>query len=169
MREGLVTANKSAEAALKNAQAVINAERAWVFCTAKQIGNESCQLSLRNHGRTPAYVISVRELEKVVPPTTKLESTPDYGLPTQFVSERVLSPGDAWEADDWRTNLSEVLPGEMLEEVRSGRLRYYLYGVIEYRDVLPGSQLHETRFCYFYSTIQQQFIVGGPSDYTKCT
>lgn len=159
----------SAEAANLNAKALINAERAWLLVEMKSLGHEMFTLSMKNWGRTPAKIIDVKHLEDF--PINSGDFSPDYRYeqPTRFVYSKMVAPGETWEASDWVTSLPSVLPSETLDAVRSSRQRYFIYGVIEYEDVINTKEVHKTRFCYFYSPTLDKFINGGPPDFTACT
>jgi hypothetical protein len=157
-------AQNSADAALLNAKAVINSERAWVFCHWKKFA-QGYMLFMQNHGRTPAEIIDFvqREVQADNLPMGEdsLPSNPDYGAPTHLIQTRILPPGDTWEPPEWYI-LTHNLPAP-------GKLSFFFYGVVRYRDVLPSSEVHETRFCYFWSPSLGRLIIGGPSEYTKYT
>jgi len=163
----------AAEAALLNAQALINSERAWIFCQWKRFGTMEFALSIKNFGRTPACIIDVVQKEEFVDllplaDSHTLPQVPDYGPETRLSVIRVLPPNEVWSSPEWHTS-SSFLPEQMLEEIRTSRKRHFIYGVVRYRDLLQSSEIHETRFCYFYSPPIDEFILGGPSDYTKYT
>jgi len=66
------------------------------------------------------------------------------------------------------TTLRSVIPGELYEEVKASRKRYFIYGIVAYRDALKGDS-HETRFCFFYNPRFDRFDIAGPRDMTKWT
>jgi hypothetical protein len=57
MRDSIPLQRNSADAALKNAQAVINSERAWLDIDFVRSGTSTYEFRLTNHGKTPAFVI----------------------------------------------------------------------------------------------------------------
>jgi hypothetical protein len=166
-------ANKQAEAAERSAQAIMNAERARIVCKFKRIvsGRELFGLSISNCGRTPALLIDVKFQTRMPMTlnTVQLPESPYYGPETEFEHARVLCAGEAWDAHDWTTRVSpSELTEEAFREIKSSERRYYIYGRVEYRDVFRD-QRYETRFCYMYSPMLDDFIVFGPRDYTMYT
>jgi hypothetical protein len=168
--EHAAAARTTAEAALANAQAVINAERAWILVEMRRVGHESFALSLRNHGRTPAEVRMVKHLETWIPPSETLRPEADFrwNQSEQFMQVRMLPPGERWEPADYATTLGTVLPDEILQEVRKNRKRYFIYGKVEYRDLVQLKD-RESRFCFFYSARLDDFVIGGPPECTCYT
>lgn len=167
--DAAVAAKNSAEAALLNAKAVINSERAWVFCHwRKNINSSGCSLFMQNHGRTPAEIIDVVQRDRIadlVPwddnASDMLPYTPDYGQETILIHSRVLPQAETWTPPEWEVPTHKMPP--------QGRKSFFFYGKVRYRDVLPNSEIHETCFCYFWSPTICRFIIGGPPAYTKYT
>jgi hypothetical protein len=164
-------AQKSANAAFVSSQSVMNAERARIvvsFTTTS--GRAGHFMTIRNCGRTPAFIVDVKFIRKH-PPTMQqphLPDVPDFGLPTEFMQKRILCAGGRWKPQDYYVSVSPTeLTDKLHRLIESGHTRYYIYGRVEYRDVFRNDELHETRFCYFFSPTLQEFIVGGPPEYTK--
>ena len=158
---------KSAEAALLNAKAAINAERAWVLVTMDRKATDYYALVVTNHGRTPAEILGIQRVENFPEKTDDLPDMPNYGLPTEFLQRRILVPNEVWIYET--TSLGQVVPAEMLPDISKSKRRYYQYGVVRYRDVLSGTE-HETRFSFMFSPTLQNWIVNGPTrEYTKYT
>jgi hypothetical protein len=59
MRDNLALTKQSADAAAANAQALINAERAWLDIYFVRDHADLCSVRAKNHGRTPAHIIDV--------------------------------------------------------------------------------------------------------------
>jgi hypothetical protein len=164
-------AKDTAESSLLHAKSIINSERAWVVVKMqKRPTNESFVLSLKNCGRTPARISIVKQLETFIPPGEPLKVDADfrYEQPLRFMHPPMLIPREKWEARDFVTTLREVLPEPTLTEVRQSRMRYWIYGKVEYTDTITFER-RETRFCFFYSPTLDEMVVGGPvgaNDYT---
>jgi len=158
---------KSAEAALLNAQAAINAERAWLLVTMERKATDYYALVVTNHGRTPAEILGLQRVENFPEKTDDLPDAPNYGLPTEFLHRRILVPNEVWIYET--TSLGQVVPADTLPDISNSRRRYYQYGVVRYRDALSGTE-HETRFSFMFSPTLQNWIVNGPTrEYTKYT
>ncbi len=79
-------AQKAAEAALLNAQALIHSKRPWVIVQIEEIAGENAaktrfRLSAYNHGDSPARVISCKgpTITWLENPDSELPAVPDYG------------------------------------------------------------------------------------------
>lgn len=162
---------KTADAALLNAEAVISAERAWVFSKMEKLGREHFILKVSNNGKTPAEIIDIKQQETWTDLTDiekrELPIPPNYGLDTRFVQPRIIVPGGSFIYDT--TVLGQVLPEDVLEEFRRSKKRYFIYGRIQYKDLIDRAKVRETGFCYFWSPLLDEFLIGGPSEYTYYT
>jgi hypothetical protein len=171
VRKSAEAAETAALAAKANADAVVNAERAWVFSAMEKLGPESFSLKFTNHGKTPAEVIDIKQRETwtelMDPDKRELPVPPDYGLETKFVQPRIIVPGKFFVYDN--TMLASVLPGEIYSQLKTSRKRYFIYGRVRYRDLIDRTRVRETGFCYFWSPLLDEFIIGGPSEYTYYT
>jgi hypothetical protein len=68
----------------------------------------------------------------------------------------------------YTTAVTNMLPG-LWDELRSGKKKLWLYGVVRYRDKV-SSDIHETRFCCWKSPANGvNLIMGGPSGYNDVT
>src|SRR5205807_7995887 len=115
------TGKHSAQAALLNANATINAFRPWVLVELRHTGEEAFILSIKNWGRTPAEITAVKHLESFPDSLDAFKPDSRYEQAEELVYRKMLAPGDTWEDDNWFTRLSEVVPGETLVEVRTSR------------------------------------------------
>jgi hypothetical protein len=169
--EAADAASFAALAAKVNADAIINSERAWVFAKMKKQAKLSFTLEFTNHGKTPAEVIDIKQRETwtelMHPDKRELPVPPNYGLETKFVQPRIIVPGDFFIYDS--TNLTSVLPEEIYAQLKTSRKRYFIYGRVQYRDLIDRTKMRETGFCYFWSPVLDEFIIGGPSEYTYYT
>jgi hypothetical protein len=153
-----------------NAQAVINAERAQIVCKWNKNSETLFSLGIYNCGRTPAHLVDFKFISRVLKTGEDLPEKPSYALITQFEQERILCAGDNWHPQDFFVTMSTLDIGDdWYKGIHDNSLRRWIYGRIQYRDVFKPEPIHETGFCFFYSPIRDEFIVGGPSEYTKFT
>jgi len=172
---------KAATAALLNAQAVINAERAWISVLPYNWSPEFFsklekddptpegpmgkwpishlfQAQIKNVGRTPATIegLAIRYIRTSTHPS-KLPPEPDYGeLDTE---EHVLIPNDEMLGTGVLTPDMGTLTKAQVRDIAEGNEFLFAYGIVKYRDVykLP----HETRFGYIYQTPESYFVMDG--------
>lgn len=143
----------AADAAKLAAQAAISVELPHVYIDNLEfqesgVGNLAAQLqfprvaiSVKNYGRTPAF-ISQQAAEMLVAPT--LPDMPDYSnsahdMPTGTVIEGRTS----YELRVAR--LPDILPIETIEDIIAERTYVWIYGYLFYRDFLRNP--HCMRFC----------------------
>lgn len=179
----LQVSQNAANAALLNATAIINSERPWIVVTlirhenAKYYfkGGEQEVFGIRytpvfkNYGRTLAQIISIRICSRVINSIESLPAVPEYvdGLPAAFQNALLIIPRGRWK--DEYTDVSVIVLPEQFENIKSGRQLFICFGRIEYRDVLKPDVLHETRFSFVYRYRINDFVIEGPSGYTKYT
>jgi hypothetical protein len=175
---------KSAEAALANAQAVINAERAWLVVKIEK-GNsprfpiENFMNVLTNVGRTPAVLISVHIQYTFVSLPDDLPVPPVYGprwsvpIPEKtFVvsqSDLPIGPGMNPKKDIFMHH-----PKPPQAEAEDAHEFLVWFGRIVYEDVFvsQGSTIrepHETRWCFAWIEGEDRFVRCGPGEYNRNT
>jgi hypothetical protein len=189
-REAAITAKKSADAARTTAESLINSERPWIvpeiskevkwidsFSTDKETLDKAIKrrvvyftFSITNHGRTPAEIVGIRGNPHL---TNKgihggLEDPPDYGLQYIFMQVRMLAPGQHWDYDDIDLNFGWA-DEQTMKEIESFKLHRMFKGVVLYRDVFNPEILHESRFCYTYFAMREDYLPSGPPEHTKYT
>lgn len=188
-RESAHAAKDAAAAASNNAKALMNAERPWVVPkivrTVKSVpnfpeaGGEQTYRNvtyfsfwIRNVGRTPAQIMVVRGDPQI---TYKgidggFTDPPDYGLPTVFKHIRLLAPGEKWRTDD-DLNIWPLfnLDGTIENDIKTHKVHYIFKGVVLYNDTFDPTTIHETRFCYTYLELTDDWHNSGPPDHTKYT
>ena len=163
-KRSAIAAKKSADAALLNAQAIVNAERAWIDGAFKKVKDNDAgweditsfphQLRIINRGRTPAYIAAV-ELEWGAV-GLELTTLPDYlgnksiqeiniFLPPSRIPRKVtvLDMASAVSNSDWL----KILAGQKTGVVKA---------VIKYWDVISREN-RETSLVYSYSTTTASF------------
>ncbi len=172
LRRGLSIAQASAETAKLSAQAIINSERPWIITRVvlrevkvptKDAASHSVVVkkfftfTISNIGKTPAQIVSVFSGHKYTNCGEQLPDIPDYSAEFGLEQQRILAPHERWNYENWPTTTVSI----------SGKW-YWRYGRVVYRNVLDSSH-HETSFCFLYSEPLNEFLLGGPSEYTKYT
>lgn len=180
-----VAAKESADAALLNAKAMINAERPWVMIQIKEMPVERTaktifQLSVFNYGKNPAHIIDCRgpKIEFYDSPNDELPIPPDYGVGQG--SKRFLAPKDSfpiWEPIDPSRFMLDTKIRPALEQATRGKVpakqgsKFVLYGFIQYTD---GISTYRTAFCYrlhreLPSDMGGHLVPCGPPIYNEYT
>ncbi len=172
MRRGLSIAQSSAETAKLNTQAIINSERPWIITRVllrevkvptKDADSHSIvvkkflTLTISNIGKSPGQIVSVFSGHKYTDCGEQLPDVPNYCAESGLEQPRILAPHERWNYENWPTASVSVV----------GKW-YWRYGRVVYTNLLDSSR-HETCFCYLYSEPLNEYIIGGPSDYTKYT
>jgi len=174
IRRQVELADVSATAAKRNADAVLNSQRALISVRVSQIG-EIITFSAVNEGKTPAEIINDNFYRvSFLPSIDKLPAKPKYS-DNQRVNPIWLSPGDhphilcetKWE------DLAHGMMAEIFSDVNIGINVVAIWGRVAYNDILTGDG-HETRFCYWHlaNTYEQDvgvWQIGGPQGYNKHT
>jgi hypothetical protein len=186
---------KAAQAAQLNAQAVIDAERAWVLIPQEKIQSpylspweqESvspsdlrlthCIFWIKNGGKTPAKIImEMYEMQigdsRVTPPAADRV----YNLATSKGFNPYLIPQDEITPREAGLMTGVVTPSEH-KMIKQDKIKFlWLCGFIRYQDVFNAQkkeQEHETRFCYLWETHMNTpepfWHVAGPAEYNKTT
>ncbi|HEY1938181.1 MAG TPA: hypothetical protein VGJ33_09630 [Candidatus Angelobacter sp.] len=171
-------AQDAAGAALKNATAVMNAERAWILVRMMPtgpykksgIGAEIEYVWEDGSELTEEDILNSKHLvpERVVYIVKNYGRTPGW-VTSQWCDARLVrtinglpQPPDYFfrrasinleKLDDLYAPESErkgtiVIPAEDLEPAGNREAFLYVYGIIKYRDVWGGT--HETRFCFYW-------------------
>jgi len=145
MKEQTAVAEKAANAALLNAQAVINAERPWLLIVPKRSGEDkSIGVTFKavNRGRSPAEVIN-SGFRWVTPRyCEELPDEPYFGegaAPNaQWVHTKWLAPDDSYTADSYNQSWISEGSQELLEELNNGTRQVILMGFVRYRDTISN-------------------------------
>jgi hypothetical protein len=155
------SAKRSADAALLNAQAVINAERPWVIIFAAHT-KSGAFFRAGNLGRTPAEIISFSAEHRCVEHIGELPAEPEFTI--EYVPQiKLLVPGGKFGESQDIELLSEdefinfvdtcrkesghrTLPTPPKMSVFYFRVRYTYAG----ERLLPGAPPYESRACFCY-------------------
>jgi hypothetical protein len=169
MQDSLPLQKASADAALENARAVVNAERAWIFIEEAESKRQSIprkahvQILGRNKRRTPAEVTIIACDFTFRPRDKKFPDEPWYPH-VEETYRRYVASGETFEVYD--LDCSGVTD-EVWEDSKGRRLTFT--GHVVYRDVITGGE-HETRFCYLLSPNPFVGLIQcGPRNYNQHT
>jgi hypothetical protein len=178
VRDSIPLQKATADAALLNAKAVINAERPWVLVEdqwQKTHGLEGIVFYAINKGDTPAEIVEAyfeREILPYIP--DNLPSPPLYKsailIPKR--GDNLLVKGETWELNPVPIHPESWIANSMKRDVvENAREFVYFYGVIVYRDMLHESTdeagLHYTRFCFVYESFLKVLLPSGPQEYRQ--
>lgn len=163
---------KAAEAALKNANAIIRAERPWIFIElsdpSERPREAHIQLTAWNRGRTPAEITTYTchnlfTAEKDMPPEPKYPNV-------ELMYRKYVPPEKSFPViDGGAFDCSTSVPAEAWEEMNVQRQRLHFIGHVVYRDLITHEE-HETRFCYFLSPNPWVgLVMTGPRNYNQHT
>jgi hypothetical protein len=166
MKEQTAVAEKSAEAALLNAHAVINAERPWLLIDPKRSGE----------GKSTSITFKVINSGfKMVTPRfdEELQDEPYFGVGAapnaQWVHTKWLAPGEGYTADSY--NVSYIVEGnpERWTELNNGTRKLILMGFVRYRDTI-SDEVHESKYCYgIASNAPNGVYMTGPLGFNTLT
>ena|SRR5438270_5145954 len=167
------SAEKSANAAVRNAEALINSERPWIFpkIPANIVGTDtnaeivvpnSIDFNLINLGRTPGELIAVSagHTFQTIQDTRTFDPAMFPQAKKELAHRRVLAPEEAW-------NRFHVFDGhKVLAHVNKAVLsthRLIVFGSVSYRDTLGGddSPIRESRFCYYFDPVTRDLEMCG--------
>jgi hypothetical protein len=170
LRKSVIHSRKSAEAALLNAQAVVNSERPWMIIELTPIPGAPKQgyvsFHAWNRGRTPAEIMAYQGDFFYHGYSEEFASEPIF-KPLETRYRVCISPGNSIEI--YGFSLTGSLPPDHWEWMQKERKYLYFYGNIVYRDLIAYSE-HESRFCYWLSPVDGVgLIMGGERNWNKYT
>jgi hypothetical protein len=179
-------AKKSADAAFLNAQAVINAERAWIIgIAAEETGNvqlfgppahvPKCEVGIKNSGRTPGKIITICYKFEKISSFSDLAPEPYFGIDSiKGLGSQIVVSGDTPLWITIEIEGGKPLAAHERHAVRDKKLYLVCWGEINYEDVIT-KEPHMTRFCYFYTHGQPsrkdafQTAFDAPASYRTTT
>src|ERR1700678_1425432 len=162
-----IETRKAADAALKNADAMIASERAWLTATVESFGEPLAgtkmiwiEVPIKNHGRTPARVKKDTSTSKLISFSESISRRPGQ-LPEvpEYEPERtielqdrdlIIAPGDTL-----RHMHVFIFPAEWIR-IKERQKSLYVYGFVEYSDTVKGA-LHRNCFCSIYWVPEQGY------------
>ncbi len=169
-----------AQAALLNAQSVIDLERPWILISVEPSpGVENgFRVLATNRGRTPARIVDVSEQMLFAVDEKHLPRNPAYRSeepPDALLLQIVLVPGESATILKFcRDDLKGVCnSAEKLKRVENWNEKLFLYGRVTYMDLIsaPDKQMHATTWCCWYIHGRQKsgLVLAGPPDYNLHT
>jgi hypothetical protein len=173
----------AAKAALLNAQAVINAERAWVVMIIEQDEEfpRSFRVKAKNCGSTPAMIVAASQQWCVIENATEMPEEPQYGHGKRFAEGVFLFPGESQAMMEFGRDHLRMPPigyeptrEDDFQRVKEGQGSCIVFGNVVYRDILSSScdLEHETRWCSLFKlgdAGDELILTRGRDGYTKHT
>jgi hypothetical protein len=165
MRDGIPLQKSVADAALLNAQALINSERPWIDVLPVSHGEGEWRFEASNYGRTPAELVSTCLRFEIVSDLMNGLAEPPLYKDRKESYKRFVFP-------DNPARVGLMLINSLLEscqekaEVLTGAKAFIIIGRVVYYDVLNRvDPPHETRYCYGWSVKDDTLFSVGPSGY----
>jgi hypothetical protein len=178
-----VETRDAARAGLLNAQAVINAERAWVVMIIERDEEfpRLFRVKAKNCGSTPAKIVAASQQWCVIENADKMPKEPQYGHGRRFVEGVFLFPGESQAMMEFGRDHLRMPPigyeptGEdEFQRVKEGQASCIVFGNVVYRDILssPDELERETRWCSLLKlgdAMDEFILTRGRDGYTKHT
>lgn len=153
----------------------------WIDMQPAIYPKETFSWTIKNTGRTPARILSVRLRFRFVQNLNQLSPRPDYGSGKCILVTRIPTEGAILPQNE-PTMISTYFEGadgeasaptqDQIDAVRLGTAFLIAYGSVSYRDIFKRK--HETRFSHVYHVrmptaqhvpIEGWFSAGGPESY----
>jgi hypothetical protein len=179
-------AQESADAALLNAQAIINSERPWLFVKLT-ISSENIfpipgsqhalpsyfTFDLENSGRTPAELIYSYSNFSICP-SREVDDVKiaERDLGKEHLHKEILAPNEAVRINKFTfAGQGAALMDQELMSLAASRQRLVIFGMIKYRDSLggPAAPIRETWFSYFFDPSPRRLVMCGQPGANKHT
>lgn len=185
MRRQTTVLRKSAEAALLNAQAVVNAERAVLLFKVRKEplpgvpGSSQFHIEIVNYGNAPARRI---EISKPIHATMLLSDfvakPPDYGDGPEDELEATLewlAPKEAWPVTTFvpSRHRDAVIDASRRANLAPGQIENMIYGQVTYYDGISPEKRY-SRYCFAHEKDSFTNIGGslapcGLDEHSECT
>ena len=172
-------ARDSAQAACMNAQAVLNAQRPWLWITVgpSPEGPGHFRILATNRGTYPAEVVSTSDRIGILVDESCLPKQPEYSKKdSDYLPVPVLvMPGESIPIQTFaRADLKWICrTEESLQRVQLQLDTIFIYGKVVYRSVAgsPAMPNYETGWCcrYIHEGHADDVVLAGPAQYRKCT
>lgn len=158
-KASIAAAQKAAEAADLSAKAAIGVELPSlhvenVTATLQDshsfnewIKSFSIRISIRNYGRTPAFITEVI-VNMMACKNGEVPNRPIYKEFTIVPRQLVVPPGQATEFTEYSYFNNCHFSEEDISNILSGDINIYVYGVIRFRDFLDADHAREYIFIY---------------------
>jgi hypothetical protein len=162
----------AAEAAKQSAQAVVDAERAWLVMGFVKTNNTDTgalsefAFTCRNPGKTPATVKRIDMGYSVIKDPLDLP----VPLREEDINPIKLPDRAFIVSTDSFPIRAELKPEEILFDKKgTGSLIVVFYGRVVYHDVFNSQEPRETRWCYSYDPTNDTLVRTGPDEYNNHT
>jgi hypothetical protein len=172
-------AYESSQAAMWNAQAVINSERPWLLITVEPslTAENRFTVKCKNRGRTPARIVASTDEIRIAVDESHLPKTPEYGdkEPSAPLDPIILLPGESTGLKQFSRDDVKGICGseEKFKQIETWEERIFIYGKVIYRDLIapPEKQTHETNWCCWFIHGRQKsgLVIAGPPEYNVHT
>jgi hypothetical protein len=167
----------SAQAALLNAQATIDAERPWLLITVEPSpGIENLfTIMVTNRGRTPATIIATAEGTAFAVDESYLPRIPGYGEPSTPRIPIILLSGESTAIKTFGRDEGRRIceSEERFKRVANWEEKVFILGKVVYKDLISSAekQTHETAWCCWYIHGRQKsgLVLAGPPSYNSHT
>jgi hypothetical protein len=179
METAAEAAAASSQAALLNAQAILNAERSWILISVAPSPSAENRFSIMatNRGRTPAKILESAERIRLAIDEEHLPSIPEY-LEEKRVAPYtpiILLPGESTAIKPFcREDVRGLCDSEeRFRRIETWEEKIYLYGKVIYKDLTApvDSEAHESNWCCWYIHGRQNsgVVIAGPPEYNTHT
>jgi hypothetical protein len=166
--EQTMETRKAAQAALLSAQAVINAGRAWVAFSINYASDSAYNISVRNHGNTPARIHYMYSPRSIVFPGEELPAKPVYPSDPEEDFEYMLFPNEERFLEKLDILFFTRKHGFDWEEVRTGVRCMQLICCLRYTDAL-SPEIRETRIAFRHDIQKRHWRTVGGTEYNRTT
>jgi len=174
-----MAAADSAQAALLNAQAVIDAGRPWMLISVEPSRSvlNSFVIKATNRGRCPANVIDSMERIMIAPDESQLPQTPEFENQESnppFVPI-ILLPGESTTLKSFgRDDVKGICESEEIaRRIENWEDKVFIYGKVLYRELIESADkpVHETSWCCWYIHGRQKsgLVIAGAPEYNVHT
>lgn len=180
---------QAADAATKSADALMNAERAWLLARTVDVDSRTKEIltgrireavrpreqgvtirfeyCFTNLGRTPARITRIGARFQKLQTLADLPAEPNYGIAVLDV-QLVLAPNDSTNLTWQVLEPDGVLTGDEVVSITLGKAFLYAYGFVKYLDIFDRQQ--EARFGYVWHMPETfdtyfGFRIAGPPAY----
>lgn len=140
---------KSAEAALLNVRALVNAERAWIDVDVMKSTKGGWAITITNHGKTPGQVLNYKFSVQTLPSTKKLAKE-DLNSPLLTWNVAIfLASGEHHVLDDLK------LPAlfDSWDEVLQGKKFGIFQMIVNYKHIVSEEEVRESHAVFWFSPI----------------
>jgi hypothetical protein len=193
-----IATKRAAKAALLNARAIINAERPWMLFhvqTGSHIsfnkgeeppGDPWFTVIFNNWGQTPAEIVGFVHHLDCCESVQDLRVPPEYGVNDKINThtrmiphDRTWSPPEFLAAPSHQLRLKSIFSEEKWEALKKRDRVFIYWGILKYRDLIEDPRtihtlekvgtIHETRFCYMWHPLTNEFLICGAAPYNQHT